>query len=267
MSQSKEKYIVPFFQGKMDNFCAIYAVINTIHLLRNVKVLDARTILNEALFEESRNPLAFLQLLNHRVDYSKLVERMLDRWSSAYRFSFSRPFAPLYEQEIQKENFQPYINESPQVCTEVLWKTLEKNVNTRENKIVLFRFCRFSPGESAPIVDHWSTICDIQKDADGNNPRLQLFDCSIESSGRYSLPKDIIFSAPFGALPPLPLMSDRGLIPRPEMRKEYIMVPPEHIYVLQRHTVPGTFPDARYLPMQPGQAAFIPTPTTKNNAT
>ena len=37
----------PFFQGKLDTFCAIYAVLNALRLTHGIQTLKARDILNE----------------------------------------------------------------------------------------------------------------------------------------------------------------------------------------------------------------------------
>ena len=36
----------PFFQGKLDTFCAIYAVLNALRLTHGIQTLKARDILN-----------------------------------------------------------------------------------------------------------------------------------------------------------------------------------------------------------------------------
>lgn len=39
----------PFYQGKLDTFCAIYAVLNALRLTHSIRVLKAREILNDTL--------------------------------------------------------------------------------------------------------------------------------------------------------------------------------------------------------------------------
>ena len=41
--------VKPFYQGKLDTFCAIYAVLNALRLTHSIRVLRARNILNETL--------------------------------------------------------------------------------------------------------------------------------------------------------------------------------------------------------------------------
>ena len=39
----------PFYQGKLDTFCAIYAVLNALRLTHGIRTLKAREILNDTL--------------------------------------------------------------------------------------------------------------------------------------------------------------------------------------------------------------------------
>lgn len=46
----------PFYQGKLDTFCAIYAVLNALRLTHGIRVLKARDILNETLLALAGSP-------------------------------------------------------------------------------------------------------------------------------------------------------------------------------------------------------------------
>lgn len=46
----------PFFQGKLDTFCAIYAVLNALRLTHGIQTLKARDILNETLLSLAGKP-------------------------------------------------------------------------------------------------------------------------------------------------------------------------------------------------------------------
>ena len=62
--------VKPFFQGKLDTFCAIYAVLNALRLTHGIRVLKARDILNETLLALAGAPEAFRAVLEQKTDYS-----------------------------------------------------------------------------------------------------------------------------------------------------------------------------------------------------
>ena len=44
-----------YFQGRVDNFCAVYAVLNALQVLFGLSPLAARRIYNRTLLRESAN--------------------------------------------------------------------------------------------------------------------------------------------------------------------------------------------------------------------
>ena len=44
-----------FYQGKIDNFCAMYAVLNAVQVLFGLAPLHARKIFNRAMMEQARD--------------------------------------------------------------------------------------------------------------------------------------------------------------------------------------------------------------------
>ena len=52
-----------FFQGKVDNFCAVYAVLNALQLLYAITPLEARRIFNRTLMDISADREAFRRVL------------------------------------------------------------------------------------------------------------------------------------------------------------------------------------------------------------
>ena len=67
----------PFYQGKLDTFCAIYAVLNALRITHSIRVLKARDILNETLMALAMSPEAFRAVLEQETDYCNLVDGML----------------------------------------------------------------------------------------------------------------------------------------------------------------------------------------------
>ena len=86
--------VKPFYQGKLDTFCAIYAVLNALRLTHGIRVLKARDILNETLLALAGAPEAFRAVLDQETDYLNLVDGMLRAQSRAFPLEVRRPFAP-----------------------------------------------------------------------------------------------------------------------------------------------------------------------------
>lgn len=82
----------PIYQGKLDNFCAIYAVINGLKLITDINNMQARILLHEALYYESLNTTQWLHVLNHETDYQALVLRMLKKWEGVFHYTSFCPF-------------------------------------------------------------------------------------------------------------------------------------------------------------------------------
>ncbi|MBD5641940.1 MAG: hypothetical protein HDQ91_05940, partial [Desulfovibrio sp.] len=82
----------PFYQGKLDVFCAIYAVLNALRLTHGLRTLKAREILNDTLLGLSSNPAAFRAVLNQETDYIYLVDNLLAIVARRYPLEVVRPF-------------------------------------------------------------------------------------------------------------------------------------------------------------------------------
>ena len=82
----------PFYQGKLDTFCAIYAVLNGLRLTHNIRVLKARDILNETLLGLAASPEAFRAVLEQETDYCSLVDGMLRIQSRSFPLEVRQPF-------------------------------------------------------------------------------------------------------------------------------------------------------------------------------
>lgn len=203
-----------FYQGQLDNFCAAYAVLNALKLIRNIPPLQARVLFNEVLFHEAKNPETWLDVINHSTDYHAMVSRMLQMWTTEYSYNTFCPFSDV-----------PLNAEIP---LEDVWNTLQKNVIHGKSTVVM-RFCRFLPQRSSPVVDHWSTIGHM----DDNT--IYLFDCSLEPSGWYILDRNKLFIAPVGSLLPYNAAIEKAKerTPPKDLEWEYAMIPAEHLHVVQ----------------------------------
>ena len=100
----------PFYQGKLDTFCAIYAVLNALRLTHGLRVLKARDILNETLMGLAATPQAFRAVLEQETDYCALVDGMLRVQRRSFPLEIRQPFAvtddPAPVKEVQGVAFQ-----------------------------------------------------------------------------------------------------------------------------------------------------------------
>lgn len=281
----------PIYQGKLDNFCAIYAVINGLKLISNINNMQARIVLNEALYYESLDARNWLRVINHETDYQALVSRMLKKWESMFEYGSFCPFDATHypqnifqrlaqhdmnarnaeqmlamkarqkhvqnahdstqtvsvnqghtnqntTQDIPKKTFIERLSnlfrgetfdinkafQKPELSVDLVWSTIEKHILEGKSTVVL-RLCRFLPDKIGPMVDHWTTVYKITDD------KMFFYDCSLEKTGWYQLPRQKVFIAPFGSILPQTLALQDGF-KLSLMQGEFAVLCPEYIHVM-----------------------------------
>lgn len=115
----------PFYQGKLDTFCAIYAVLNALRLTHGLRVLKARDILNETLMGLAATPQAFRAVLEQETDYCALVDGMLRVQRRSFPLEIRQPFA---------------VTDDPAPAQ--LWECCRDWLNPADHRAVIFRFTR-----------------------------------------------------------------------------------------------------------------------------
>ncbi|WP_303174046.1 hypothetical protein [uncultured Desulfovibrio sp.] len=165
--------VKPFYQGKLDTFCAIYAVLNALRLTHGIRVLKARDILNETLLALAGAPEAFRAVLDQETDYLNLVDGMLRAQSRAFPLEVRRPFAP---------EERPTVDE--------LWRACREWLAPERGRAVIFRFLRSLTPEGPPVNRHWTTADRM------NDEILHLFDCSHEAEAILNIRKDSFVTRP-----------------------------------------------------------------------
>ncbi len=227
-----EELARPHYQGKLDNFCAMYAVINGLKYLKNISSMQAKVVLTEALHFEAKDAAAWLKVLNHETDYHKLVLRMSQLWQKMYNYKHFLPFPPEEHGFMPLSFFQEEYDairqnvdmKKPEITKDALWQCFMENT-VPSKRVVIFRLCRFVPGQVGPLVDHWTTIGQATKDT------LYFYDCSLEKTGWYVVPKERVFVAPFYSLPAQTLGFKNNLTLNLN-NEEFAVIPPEHVHVL-----------------------------------
>ena len=112
----------PFFQGKLDTFCAIYAVLNALRLTHGIQTLKARDILNETLLSLAEKPGALRAVLEQDTDYMQLVDDMIQARQQRYPLLVEKPFA-----------------EGEAVSPDALWEACREWLAPGEGRCILFR--------------------------------------------------------------------------------------------------------------------------------
>jgi len=151
----------PFYQGKLDVFCAIYAVLNGFRLTHGLRTLQARDILHQTLLALADNKAALKIVLDQETDYIPLVDAMLQVHSINYPLRLEMPFPPPAEN-------------SSVPGPEETWQAIHDWLDGSLRRAALVRFFRYLQPEEPPINRHWSTISHLE---DGS---LRLYDASHE---------------------------------------------------------------------------------------
>ena len=151
----------PFYQGKLDVFCAMYAVLNGLRLTHGLQTLQARDILHQTLLALADNKSAFKIVLEQQTDYIPLVDAMLQVHSLNYPLRVEMPF-PTAEEGGKTPG------------PEETWQAIDAWLDGTLRRAALFRFFRYILPADQPINRHWSTISHLE---DGS---LRLYDASHE---------------------------------------------------------------------------------------
>lgn len=157
----------PFYQGKLDTFCAIYAVLNGLRLTHNIRVLKARDILNETLMGLAASPEAFRAVLEQETDYCGLVDGMLRIQSRSFPLEVRQPFT---------DEDDPSVDQ--------VWECCRTWLAPGSGRAVIFRFMRHLTVDGPPVNRHWTTADSLADDV------LHLFDCSHEAEAILNVRKD-----------------------------------------------------------------------------
>ena len=157
----------PFYQGKLDTFCAIYAVLNALRLTHGIRTLKARDLLNETLLSLAANPKELKAVLDQETDYFDLVDNLLTTASQKFPLKIHKPF---------KRDDTPSPDE--------VWDICRSWFDGGTPRAVILRFLRSMKPGVPPINRHWTT-------ADRMDDKvLHLFDCSHEAEAILNIRKE-----------------------------------------------------------------------------
>lgn len=148
----------PFYQGKLDVFCAMYAVLNGLQITHGLRALHARDILHETLLELAATPDDLRAVLEQRTDYVPLVDGMLHAQARRFPLEIVRPFQGLRHAPSPRQ----------------FWQACRTFLEGGCRRVILFRFLRYLFAEAAPLNRHWTAVDWVRGDT------MHLFDCSRE---------------------------------------------------------------------------------------
>ncbi len=177
----------PFYQGKVDVFCALYAVLNGLKITHHIRTLEARDIFHDTLMGLAQNNQIFRAVLDQRTDYVAMVDAMLNIQAKKRPLHIERPY------ENNAELHTPSV--------EHVWNTLEmwlapnaapsaSKLPRIPERVAIFRFLRYLMPGSDPVNRHWTTAYKME------NGQLHFFDCSMEETAIYSITPESFVTRP-----------------------------------------------------------------------
>jgi hypothetical protein len=171
-----------YFQGTLDFACGIYALINALACTHNLELAQARSLFQEILGDLPAQPALWRAFIRNESDHYWLIRHLLYRWCSAppLACALEQPFSScllprpgctletargyLPEREAPRGSPDPKKNQAEAAA---VWAALEARLASasdpagrmpvRERQAAIFRFHRFLPGLSQPVVSHWTT--------------------------------------------------------------------------------------------------------------
>jgi hypothetical protein len=186
-----------YFQGTLDFACGLYALINALACIHNLELTRARALFQDLLSDLPARPALWRAFLQNETDHYWLIRHALARWCSAPPLACAaeQPFSScllpgpgdfldtaqvyLPEREAPRGPSSPEKNRAEAAA---VWKALTARLSPRTDghfplrfrQAAIFRFHRFLPGMSQPVVSHWTAACRLHGDI------LYLRDASAE---------------------------------------------------------------------------------------
>ena len=192
-----------FYQGQLDFFCAIYAVINALTALYGISLTQGRALFATILSDISQHSELWHATLENGTDFHWLVEHMAlaCQKGTSCPVRVHRPFAAVRdipESAADLDFAQKFTDGGCSAAyssfnrSHILWEKMEEwllctPVKPRAGTlrhVALLRFHRYIPFVETPIVSHWS-VADYH-----HNGIIYLRDASKEENAVYSFDKE-----------------------------------------------------------------------------
>lgn len=159
------------YQGKIDVFCAAYAVLNGLRTTHNLQLLRCRELFHQALQNIAQDPTIFAKVLAQNTDYVFWVDQMLQEHAKLGILDIKKPFATTLPQPAE------------------LFGCIERWITTEIRAAALFQFVRQLPLTGQKIY-HW-TACSHLKDN-----VLYFNDSCLDDTALHSIAKNNLIPEP-----------------------------------------------------------------------
>ena len=193
-----------YYQGQLDFFCALYAIINAMTALFNLNLMQARALFATALNDISQHPELWHATLENKTDFHWLVAYLLDGASRgpSYPLRVHRPFAEekgipesasnLACAKLFTHTGTPETFLSPREAG-VFWQTMQKWLMPASSPppsgsvrhAAILRFHRYIPYMREPAISHWTVADHFYDD------KIRLRDASMEERSLHSLGRSV----------------------------------------------------------------------------
>ncbi|MEZ6853286.1 hypothetical protein [Halodesulfovibrio aestuarii] len=166
------------FQGKLDNFCALYAVLNAMQRTHGINHWEARKLFHAGLLSFSRDAESWENIVCNRTDYIAEVQSFINLIrSEGTSIHYTQPFP----------DGKASIADVLKVVK--AWSPVEQGKGTSlyekaGGKGVVLQFKRFLPFRGAPLITHWTAV----KEFVGSE--IRFIDSSLEKNATYALPQN-----------------------------------------------------------------------------
>ena len=183
-----------FYQGQLDYFCAVYAVLNALQITHGIRPRDAGRILARTLKQITAADLYWQATLDNSTDFHWLPLWMLRSVSQQFPLHVQRPFALPGEDgtwQFPGDQVTPFNQLSLNlrqdrsvkvVPSDTVADSIRQWLDNGMFRSVLLRFHRHLPFKGEPLVSHWSTGWEVRGDT------LVLLDASKEENALHNLP-------------------------------------------------------------------------------
>lgn len=167
-----------FFQGKLDNFCALYAVLNAMQRTHGINHWSARKLFHAGLVGLSRDEQSWKNIVWNDTDYISEVRSFIEIINAeGTSLQYTHPFP---DGKAGIEDVLTVVADWSQ-CDRSKGDTLWEMAG---GKAVVLQFKRFLPFRGAPLISHWTAV----KEFSGNE--LRFIDSSLEKTATYALPRN-----------------------------------------------------------------------------
>lgn len=166
------------FQGKLDNFCALYAVLNAMQRTHGISHWEARKLFHAGLISFSQDVESWEKIVCNRTDYIAEIQSFITVIrNEGSPIHYTQPFPD------GKASIADVLDVVRQ------WSPVDKHkgptlFEQAGGKGVVLQFKRYLPFRGAPLISHWTAV----KEYAGSE--IRFIDSSLEKIATHALPEN-----------------------------------------------------------------------------